>query len=693
LISDNRKLQIRILSVVCAVVISYGCFWFYGKKFETWNLQMTDHLFLLAPKAGPHTAPDASPVVLVDSNFYYQRSHHAKVIRNLSEMDVSAQIIDFIFKDRVGNTEDNALIDATDEAGNVYFGMAFAALSDSHTNAGITSDPKDIGYLGTITWPVAVDGNPDSFYTGNTPEITYPGLSAASKGIGFMNLKPDPDGILRRVPLLVRYRDAFYPSLPFRVLCDHLYVSPEQIIVKPGEAIILKKARTGGQEWTTDIVIPTDRHGNMLLNYNTVHAQPKRFSFSRIFQASEKPSDMVRLKKAFLRKIVFLSETVEKPYKIRSKEGESLLPTVAVHSAVIQTILAGSFLKLLPNGFTLLIQGVLLGALLLLSIRFSSVPLAIGVFSMGTGYVLIGMLFLFYAGVVFQFLQPLFLLFLGLSSLLVGMGIEKAMVFAETEKARRIAEHELEIGRQIQTGFFPTNLPRVHGWELDVYFQAARYVAGDFYDVFTLGRKKRLGIVIADVCDKGVGAALFMALFRSFIRVLSGRATSENHLGNDGDPMAVLSETVRAINNYISITHERDGMFATLFYGIIDTETGELFYINGGHEPPLIIGPKGIRSRLSPTGPAVGLYPDLNHSVKTARLEPDDTLLVLTDGVTDARNRADQIFSKNRLEAMCIEPFLSTGDLTNRIEHRINAHIAGTEQFDDITVLALKRKS
>ena len=104
--------------------------------------------------------------------------------------------------------------------------------------------------------------------------------------------------------------------------------------------------------------------------------------------------------------------------------------------------------------------------------------------------------------------------------------IQKAVLLAKTEKARRIAERDLEIGRQIQAGFFPTSLPSPHGWELEAHFQAARHEAGDFYDVFELPDSNRIALVIADVCDKGVGAALFMALFRSLIRVLSGSSDS-----------------------------------------------------------------------------------------------------------------------------------------------------------------------
>jgi len=678
---------------MAALIISYGCFWLYPEKFRIWNLQITDRLSIWQPGINPTVSSGSSPIIVVDANFYFTRSHHARVIRNLSAMKVSAQIIDFVFAERVDPVEDQALISATTEAGNVYFGVSFASLPGLFTSDRKNTRPEEIDYMNATKWSLKVDGNPEKLIAGTTPVITYAELSSVSKGIGFINLSPDPDGILRRVPLLVRYQGAFYPSLSFRVVCDYLNVSPQQIIVKPGKAIILKKARIGGPGRTTDIVIPTDEHGNMILSYASFQTPSKRYSYSRIFQASDPASQMDTLRKELVQKIVILSETVEKPFKIRSDNGEDRLPLVAVQTAVIQNILTESFLKPMPIIAMRLIQIVMPAGLFLLSMQFSSALLAVSALSVAGGYVLISAFFFFFAGLIFQFVQPLFLLFWGLTSLLVGMGIEKAMVFAETEKARRIAERELEIGREIQSGFFPTTLPEVPGWEIKFFFQAARHVAGDFYDVFTLGRKKSIGIVIADVCDKGVGAALFMALFRSFIRVLSGQAVSENHLNSDSDPAEILEKTIRAINGYISITHEQAGMFATIFYCILDPDTGELFYINGGHEPPVIIGREGIRSWLRPTGPAVGLFPNLKHTVGTARLEPGDTLLVLTDGVTDAQNMTDQAFTKSRLEEMLKEPFSSAGDLISRIKHRISAHIAGAEQFDDITVLALQRKN
>jgi serine phosphatase RsbU (regulator of sigma subunit) len=185
-----------------------------------------------------------------------------------------------------------------------------------------------------------------------------------------------------------------------------------------------------------------------------------------------------------------------------------------------------------------------------------------------------------------------------------------------------------------------------------------------------------------------------MALFRSFIRVLSGTAHSDGHLEINNpatDSEKILQKAILSINNYISITHEKAGMFATIFYAILDTASGTLTYINGGHEPPVIIGAEGIKTNLDPTGPAVGLYPDLEFKTRTVKLERNDVLLVYTDGAIDARNKAGEAFTKKRLHDLLAESSPSAEKLINKIKTQINDHILSENQFDDITIMALRR--
>ncbi|MDX2272336.1 MAG: SpoIIE family protein phosphatase [Cyanobacteriota bacterium] len=269
-------------------------------------------------------------------------------------------------------------------------------------------------------------------------------------------------------------------------------------------------------------------------------------------------------------------------------------------------------------------------------------------------------------------------------------------------------ERDIQIARQIQSDFLPESLPHPEGWEVAARFSPARNVAGDFYDVFELSRG-RIGLVIADVCDKGVGAALFMALFRSLIRSLSQQnyslslldVLSDDHPGGSSTagrrkrllPSAGTQALVNAMtltNDYIANTHSRSNMFATIFFGILDPATGIIFYINGGHEPLFHISASGeIKERLNATGPALGVLPGVTFEIEQIQLEPGDILLAYTDGVTDAHNLDHELFTRHQLVSLVSQPIGSASQLLDMIDTSVRQHIGEAEQFDDITMLAV----
>ncbi|MDH5748183.1 MAG: SpoIIE family protein phosphatase, partial [Rhodospirillales bacterium] len=261
---------------------------------------------------------------------------------------------------------------------------------------------------------------------------------------------------------------------------------------------------------------------------------------------------------------------------------------------------------------------------------------------------------------------------------------------------RNAFEKELQIGRKIQAGFLPASLPQIKGWEIAAHFQAAREVAGDFYDVFTIEGRDRVGLIIGDVCDKGVGAALFMTLFRSLLRA-SAKFHEFTHADDasagfwSDNPSSALRDCVRFVNNYIATTHGDASMFATLFFGLLEPDTGHLYYINGGHEQPVLVGAGGIRATLENTGPAVGLFPGAVFTVGEAHMEVGDTLFSYTDGVPDAANGSGEAFSTERLMALLEKNRQSAGPLVAGLMAEIQSHIKDAPQFDDITLLSFTR--
>lgn len=276
-------------------------------------------------------------------------------------------------------------------------------------------------------------------------------------------------------------------------------------------------------------------------------------------------------------------------------------------------------------------------------------------------------------------------------------------------------ETDLQVAHQIQEGFLPKTLPQPAGWEVAANFKPAREVAGDFYDAFMLSQNRRLGFVIADVVDKGVPAALFMALVRSLTRAFAQQNYSLNWTNVlDDDPVAriaasasrarggkgaipstgtnALRNAVLLTNNYILENHEDLNMFATLFFGLLDPSNGQLAYINAGHNPPFIVGPDGtVKAALKGTGPAVGMFPATDFRIDYAQIDPGDILYAYTDGVTEARDAAKGFFTEKRLRSLLSQPADSASGLLERIETSLRQFMAGAVQFDDITMLAVRR--
>ena len=297
----------------------------------------------------------------------------------------------------------------------------------------------------------------------------------------------------------------------------------------------------------------------------------------------------------------------------------------------------------------------------------------------------------------------------------IALVLENAQLYEKLEESHKAIEeyskaldYELEKGRQIQRDFLPNHIPQIPNWELAACFYPARQVAGDFYDVFLLPGKN-VGLVIADVCDKGVGAALFMALFRSLIRVFSGQTSLSGmtivgkeveqgqielvdpQIATDIDQINAL-KAVALTNNYIAQQHAEMSMFATLFFGVLNPETGWLTYINGGHDPLYILRKGIIQETLNPTGPAVGMMPNMKFKVRQIQLQPNDTLIGYTDGVTEARAPNHELFTTKRLISLLEQPIESANELMEMLKKELFTYIDDAPQFDDITMLAVHRK-
>ena len=249
------------------------------------------------------------------------------------------------------------------------------------------------------------------------------------------------------------------------------------------------------------------------------------------------------------------------------------------------------------------------------------------------------------------------------------------------EAYSKALDGELEKCRQIQKDFLPQQLPQLDNWHIEEFFFPASRVSGDFYDAFLLPGGYA-GFVIGDVCDKGVGSALFMALFRSLIRIFAGQAQLSRTL---------IDTESQTVGGHLDGTSVRK--YDQLFFGVLDPQNGRLIYVSGGHETVFVIDQNGIREELLSTGPAVGLTPQAQFKYKQIQLRPGDLLFSYTDGVIDARSPDGERFSRKRLSNLLSRPVSNAFELMERIGTQLFSHIGKAPQEDDITMLTLQRKS
>jgi serine phosphatase RsbU (regulator of sigma subunit)/DNA-binding NarL/FixJ family response regulator len=265
----------------------------------------------------------------------------------------------------------------------------------------------------------------------------------------------------------------------------------------------------------------------------------------------------------------------------------------------------------------------------------------------------------------------------------ISSALHSAQVYAQTVAQRRVAR-ELALAGQIQASFLPGELPDVAGWQLAATLEPARETSGDFYDVFSLPNG-RLGIIIADVADKGMGAALYMALCRTLVRTYAAEY--------DTRPELVLSAANRRI-----LSDARAGLFVTAFYGILEPETGALTYCNAGHCPPYLLSAHDRdRVRTLPrTGMALGVVEDEFWGQSVVQLCPGDLLVLYTDGITEAQDPQGTFFGTERLPEIVLSNLGSPGsqkplaqEIQDALMAEVREFVGDAPQFDDMTLVVV----
>jgi sigma-B regulation protein RsbU (phosphoserine phosphatase) len=258
-----------------------------------------------------------------------------------------------------------------------------------------------------------------------------------------------------------------------------------------------------------------------------------------------------------------------------------------------------------------------------------------------------------------------------------------AALTAELEALRDRQERELRTAQRIQVSLMPRSAPDLGpGWEVAARYRAARSIGGDAYDLYPAqpGSVGQLGVNIADVTGKGVTAALLMAFCRAILRSAAWNGTGP-------------ADTLQRVNRVLA-RDVRSGLFVTALVAELDAADGDLRWASAGHEPPLLVRPGGTTSRLPAGGAMLGLFDPADAPEHRRRLRPGETLVLLTDGVTDMTDPHRRRFGEVRL-MRTLRGVAGTGasQVLDAVVDALDAFADGTPQADDLTLVAIHRRT
>ena len=632
--SKNPLLKWTALSIMALIILGIS----YFRVLDLFELATLDMRFSFRPRQ-PVSEDIAIVEIAEDSleqigRWPFTRDWHAALIDALSESGARAVFFDFIISEP--SDLDDVFIDAVKRAGNVYCPVTF------YMKPKFLEMPR---LSAKTVFPEA-----ESFQT-----KLLPALKEAAHEVGHINPSVDIDGKIRQVPLFLTYEGKTYPHLSFLVACDYLGISPEEVL-------------NGGYP------IPFDKNYNLMVNFADVWGKAfKHYSYADVVkshyaagQGEKGPVDLSELKG----KVVFVGLTATGTVDLTPIPLQKRYPGIGVHVNLFNTVVTGKFLQRANRAVNILILIVLC---LLSSISvFSAKPGRSLLYVIGIALVLIAAsraLFAFF-GIWIDIFYPLILL------TLVYLFSTFYKYIREHEK-RILMEKELSIARSIQQSFLPVGVPQTEGLEVAYTMIPARQVGGDLYDFMDLGGNKT-GVMIADVSGKGVPASLFMA-----------KTISEFELFAKGNNNP--EEVMFNLNNQLT-AESKTSLFVTISYLIFDTKSRQLEFASGGHLPTILVRENKASLLDAKEGVPLGLMEN-PYSREAVQLQSGDIIVLYTDGVTEAMNKAGQEFEIERLQEVVSRcTGMASQEVVDIVLSEITAFSKGTPQHDDITIMAVKVK-
>ena len=556
--------------------------------------------------------------------------------------------------------DNDALLAAVLAQGPFVMGYKFLALGDGKLLPGPL--PVDVIILHDPANPGATVDLPG----GAGIVAPLPVFAKVIQRSGFVNVRPDDDGIIRRIPLLMRFEDRIYPSLALSAVMQAVNA----------QKVFLKLSSLGAESLrVNNTLIPVDGFGNLLIRY-----RGKRKSFEYI-SAADLLNDRIDSKRIAGR-VVFVGTTATGLKDTYATPLDSLFPGVEIHASVADNILHSVFLNrpawakaaelLATLGVGVLVSLVLTWARPAVCLIFLVCGISILWFG-GIETLKMGNIFLsptcplISLAATFSFLS------------LLRFRLSEKQNLQITKEMERI-DIELNLAREIQMGILPKIFPAFPEYdEFDIYADLipAKMVGGDLYDFFFID-KDHLCFTLGDVADKGVPAALFMVITKTLVK-------------NSAQFNLSPAEMMNKINR-ILCSDNPNTMFVTLIIGILNVRTGEVLYASGGHNQPILIRHGGsVHYMEDVSGPALGVIPETSYKKVSVTLGADDAIFLYTDGVTEAMNEKDELFTNERLieNARALQ-HTTAKEMIVAILQEVRKHTGSRPQSDDIAMMMIR---
>lgn len=632
---DIKKAAL-VLLIACASLAILGISYF--RLLDNYEFELLDIRFKLRPA---QQVTDKAAMIEIGEDtierlgrFPFDRSYHALLVKALSESGAKAILFDIFFSEP--EEHDVELEDAMRASGNIYLPYVFD----------IDMTKKDRILYGRG-------------YTAKTLE----NLRLLTKGEGHINIIPDIDGKFRRIPLYVRYGNAFHPYLSFKMTLDYLNISEKDVKMLPGKFLLLGSYAK----------VPLDDNSNMIINFSDRWGKAyKHYSYVDVLQSyladvsGQKPLLDLGV---FKDKVCIVGLTAAGTVDLHPNPLESLYPGVGIHAEVFNSILNKRFITRVSRELNLAFL-VVLAVLISFSI-LKTKPIK------GLSILASAIFVLVITGVVLFNSSGIWLdLFVPIAAMILLYLFLTLYRYVTEWRKRLVLENELEIAKKIQESFLPKRVPDIEGMDMAASMFTARQVGGDLYD-FVQFSPERIGVMIGDVSGKGIPASLFMAMVTREFKFFA-------------TPQAEPQEVLYNLNSLL-VKESSSNLFVTVFYLIFDMKAMSVTYSNGGHLPVAYLSHEAAKVEYLDVaeGTPLGLM-DGQYAGRTVTFKKGDTFVLYTDGITEAMKPNLEMYGKERL-ASVIESHkgISSKALLQIIEKDVRRFEPKARQHDDMTSIVI----